>query len=70
MEVGAGVSSAAAKSGSGRLAECLRGPQRAPAIEPDRSEGVGFGEALERAAAETAAPPQHSRIRVAMVARR
>ena len=47
-----------------RLAERLQGPQCAAAVEPDRAEGVGFGEALERAAAETAAPPQRPRIRI------
>jgi hypothetical protein len=29
-----------------RFAERFQGPQRAPPVEPDRTEGVGFGEAL------------------------
>ena len=65
MEAGTEASSAAAKSGSAGSPN--QGPQRAAAIEPDRAEGVRFGEALERAAAETAAPPKRSRIRVAML---
>src|SRR5262249_48893863 len=53
----------------GRLAERLQRPQRTAAVEPGRAEGVGLGEALERTAAEPAAPPQRARIRISLPSR-
>jgi hypothetical protein len=52
-----------------RLTKRFQGPQCAAAVEPDRAEGVGLGEALERAAAESAAPPQRTWIWVPLPSR-
>ncbi len=51
------------------FAERLQRPQCAAAVEPDRAERVGLGQALERAAAEPAAPPQRLRVGVARAPR-
>ena len=44
----------AAKSGSGGSPCAFNRPQRAAAVEPERAEGVGLSETLERTPAEPA----------------
>jgi hypothetical protein len=53
----------------GRLAERFQCPEPAAAVEVQRAQRVGLGQAFERGAAEPAAAPQIGRIRVSSAAR-
>ena len=57
------------KEGKGRFAERFQRPQSAAAVELQRAQRVGFGQAFEGGAAEPAAAPQIGRIRVTGAAR-